>query len=133
MLVARHAWHARHARLALVASLGLIAASAGCATTTRYAAQLDAWTGRDASELVAAWGEPDAARATADGNTALRWSRTRVSTRPTPTKAITTGHPTSADAFARRTTIDRCDTTFIVAPSGRILASHSTGSACVAR
>ena len=106
---------------------------AGCATTARYEARLDAWVGRDASDLVAAWGEPDTSRPVSDGERALTWNRTRSINRPTPTKAITTGYPTSADAFARRTTIDRCETTFTVSPMGRLLRWQWKGNGCVSR
>jgi len=60
-----------------IPGLLILLAIAGCSNTARYKAAVKSWNGQPASELIQAWGRPEAYRPAQGGGTILlhKWHR----------------------------------------------------------
>ncbi|MGI9264559.1 MAG: hypothetical protein ACR2QU_06500 [Gammaproteobacteria bacterium] len=115
--------------------LVLVILSAGCATNSKYDAELQTWVGRGQSELFADWGAPADVAKNEQGATVLLYHRERSyrkgggsvnmggalgGTSGTPVKAKKTG----------KVVIMYCDTQFTLDASNNISSYSYDGNEC---
>lgn len=120
----------------------------GCATEAKYKANLDAWNGQSAQNLIRVFGKPDDTKDTPDGSSQLIYTRDafqesmrttdyqnlmeqheqmRASDNNVPISTLGTAVPTRQSAHFF------CKTTFDVDKSGNIIRSTFYGNNCTSR
>jgi hypothetical protein len=117
-------------------TLILIVFLSGCATQAKYHRAVKSWTGLDASELIHAWGYPDATIQAPNGNTVYIYGKSNSVTLPSQTSVTGSATPWgsfsgSAITTGGQTVNYACNTYFEINNNDAIVSVSYKGNGCV--
>lgn len=112
----------------LIAMGGLIAGCAPAGENTRL--EMQAWIGKDSSELLASWGNPDEVQNLADGTTQLSWIDEETFTTPVSTRNSEAGALPQVIVTGGQVVTMECKKHFIVGRDGKIVSADVHGNLC---
>ncbi|POZ62223.1 hypothetical protein [Chromobacterium alticapitis] len=113
----------------LIAACAALVALAGCATPQGYAQKVSIWQGRDANELLAAWGAPSAQMTMPNGK--LLYTYRSAYSQDMPIQSSGFYHPWSISGGG--SVYYSCTTNFVIDPASQQILSFSfDGNDCVA-
>ena len=113
----------------LALTLGLLQLTA-CATSAKYSAIVDSWTGSHIDKLVASWGYPTNSFEAPNGNKVYVYSTSRSVTLPTTAQTTYYGNTANTYINGGQTIGLTCETFFEVDKDQKIVTWRWRGNDC---